>query len=235
MRKNKYLLIVVVVMLFVISGCSKNKVDADKMSEMFIDKFIYDKEDENFDKSFVEGDLLSKQLTLMTKTFEDTFSDVFDSVVGNLSDEEKNKISASLMDKVRKESNYTSTVKEVDKNKVEVTYKIQGFDYASLVENTLASVFTKLMKEESATDDQMKQGLLDSFDEALVNAKSVDNVVNIKLVFEQVKGQWQIYDDQDEELEQILLAFVAGVNDKEQYESEMAEMLERALEKATAE
>lgn len=235
MKKKNQLIVIILLLILIVSGCSKKAVDAEKMSSIFIDKFLYDKESDDFEDIFVEGDILGKQLTLMTKTFEDTFSDVFDSITGELSDDEKNEISANLMKQVRKESSYTYSVKEVDKSKVEVTYNIEGFDYATLVENTLESVFSKLMKEESPDENQMKQGLLDSFDEALQNVKAVSEIVSVPIVFEKVKGKWQLYDNQDEELEQILLAFVAGVNDKEQYDKEMNDMLERAVKKATGE
>lgn len=233
MKKKKNVLISVILFIILVSGCGKKSLEPEKVGALFVDQFIYQQEDVAFKENFIEGEFLSKQLLLMTTTFEDTFSDVFDSVVTNLTTEEKDELSSSLMRKVREESDYTATAKEIDKKTIEVTYKIKGFDYSKLVETTLESVFKELMKETNYTENDAKQGLLSSFDQALEKSASVSDDVEVSLLFKQNKKQWELAEDQDEKLEQMLLAFISGVEDKGTYNQEMNNMLERAIEKAS--
>ena len=233
MKKRHYILVLSFLMMIFVSGCSKKSAEPKEVANIFMNHFIYQKDTDKFKETFVDGDLLSKQLSLMTDTFENTFSDVFDSVVGNLTEEEKDKISTDLMTKVREKSSYISSVKELDKKKIEVTYEISGFDYASLVEKTLESVFKELLRETDLSDNVAKRGLISSFDDALEETSYVDKQIFITLTFEKVKNQWQLSENQDEKLEEILLAVVSGTKDKEAYDEKMSEMLERALKKAS--
>ena len=233
MKKKKGILISAILFLFILSSCGKKGLEPEKVGPLFVDHFIYQKDSKDFKENFVEGDFLSKQLTLMTATFEDTFSDVFDSVVTNLTEEEKQKLSEDLMKQVRTKSEYHTTVKEIDKKTIEVTYQIKGFDYSDLVEKTLESVFKELMKETNYSENEAKQGLLAAFEEALENSHSVQEEVEVSLLFTKNKKQWELAENQDDKLENILLAFISGAHDKESYTNEMNEMLERAIKKAS--
>lgn len=233
MKKKRNIFISVLLLLIVVSGCSKKGLEADKVGPLFAEQFIYQQEEASFKENFVEGELLSKQLILMTATFEDTFSNVFDSVVTGLTEEEKDGLASSLMKKVREESEYKTSVKEKDKKTIEVTYKIKGFDYSGLVEITLESVFKELMKETSYSESDAKKGLLSSFDQALEKSTSVNEYIEISLLFNRNKKQWELAENQDEKLEQMLLAFISGAENKDTYNQEMTDMLERAIKKAT--
>ena len=165
----------------------------------------------------------------MTNTFEETFSNVFDTVVEDLSDEEKEKLSSDLMTQVREKSHFTVDATEESKKEVVVTYTIYGLDYADLVEQTLTSLFNELMKETTVTTIDTKRALLHSYEEALVGTKAVNKPVTIDVTFIKNKKQWEIAENQDDKLEKILLAFVSGFGEKEQYEEEMTEMLSRVM------
>ena len=77
MKKNKIVLLCFFIGIFIFSGCSNKGLDEKEVSKVFIEDFIYHKETEKFKENFVEGDILSKQLTIMTTGVEDTFSGVF--------------------------------------------------------------------------------------------------------------------------------------------------------------
>ena len=73
MKKKKAILVSAILFLFILSSCGKKGLEAEKVGPLFVDHFIYQKDSKDFKENFVEGDFLSKQLTLMTATFEDTF------------------------------------------------------------------------------------------------------------------------------------------------------------------
>lgn len=232
-KKRYYLVSLLVVLVIIISGCGKKSVEPDKVAQTFMNHYIYQKDTKEFKDTFVDGEMLSKELTLITNTFEESFSDVFDSVVGDLTQPEKEKIAEDLMKTVRKKSTYSYTVKPIDKKHIEVTYEINGFDYADLVEKTLNSVFKELLRDVEISEKVAKHGLILAFDEALEESKRADKQVFITLNFEKNKKQWQLSNNQDKELEAILLAFVSGVKDKEKYDKEMNDMLDRVAKKTS--
>lgn len=232
MKKNRRLLFCLIVVLFIFSGCSKKGLDEQEMSKVFIEDFIYHKETQKFKDNFENGDILSKQLTIMTTNVGDNFSSVFDPVTGPLPDKEKKQISDGLMKKVQETSSYKYSVKKVKKNTYQVTYKIQGFDYANLVEKTLDEVLSELMKNEEISGKESQKMILNSFNTALKKGKQSKKETKVTLTFEKVKKKWQISDGQDEKLELILMAFISGYNNKDDYDKEMSKMLENSINKA---
>ncbi|MFC6347428.1 DUF5105 domain-containing protein [Vagococcus carniphilus] len=232
MKKNKIVLLCFFIGIFIFSGCSNKGLDEKEVSKVFIEDFIYHKETEKFKENFVEGDILSKQLTIMTTGVEDTFSGVFDPITGPLSEKEKKQISDGLMKKVRETSSYKYKVKEGKKNQIEVTYQIKGFDYPHLVEQTLDGVLGELMKETDMKASTSKQMILHSFSDALSKGKESKKSTEVTIKFEKVKKQWQIVEGQDDKLELILLAFISGYNNKSNYEKEMNTMLESSINNA---
>ncbi|MEG0255198.1 MAG: hypothetical protein RR554_04095 [Vagococcus sp.] len=234
MKKNRQWIVCLLMVIFIFSGCSKKGLDEQEIAKVFIEDFIYHKETKKFKENFDNGDILSKQLSIMTTNVGDSFSSVFDPITGPLPDKEKKQISEGLMKKVQETSSYNYSVKEVKKNQYKVTYKIQGFDYAHLVDKTLDEVLSELMKNEDITGKESKQMILKSFNTALGKGTKSKQVTNVTLTFEKDKKKWQISEGQDEELELILMAFVSGYNNKDDYDKEMTEMLESSINKAKA-
>lgn len=229
MKKQKYVILMALSFIFLLVGCGSKALEANEIGKLFINTFVFKKDKTRFEENFVEGELVNKQLTIMTNTFEETFSNVFDTVVEDLSDEEKEKLSSDLMTQVREKSHFTVDATEESKKEVVVTYTIYGLDYADLVEQTLTSLFNELMKETTVTTIDTKRALLHSYEEALVGTKAVNKPVTIDVTFIKNKKQWEIAENQDDKLEKILLAFVSGFGEKEQYEEEMTEMLSRVM------
>ncbi|MDT2833348.1 DUF5105 domain-containing protein [Vagococcus carniphilus] len=232
MKKNKIVLLCFFMGIFIFSGCSNKGMDEKEISRVFIEDFIYHKETKKFKENFVDGDILSKQLTIMTTNFEDTFSGVFDPITGPLSNDEKKQISDGLMKQVKETSSYKYKVKEGEKNQIEVTYQITGFDYAHLVEQTLDGVLGELMKETDMKASTSKQMILHSFSNALSKGKESKKETEVTLKLEKVKKEWQIVEGQDDKLESILLAFISGYNNKSNYEKAMNSMLENSINNA---
>ncbi len=230
MKRKTYLLCSLIILVMTLGACGKKALTSEEVGSLFVDHFIYQQQDEAFKETFVEGELLSKQLKLMTNVFEDSFSDVFDSVVDNLTDEEKEQLSTDLMRTVRKKSSYELKTQEIDKKRVEVTYTIHGFDYSHLVEQTLETVFRELMKSPSLSSDNQKTGLLLAYEEGLEKGQTKKEATEVSLIFEKDKKKWQLADNQDDELEKLLLAFISGINDKDQYNKEMSDMLKRTID-----
>ena len=233
MKKKIYIMVSAVLLVITLTGCFKKNMEADEVGSLFVDHFIYQKKEAEFKENFVDGELLSKQLLLMTSTFEDTFSNVFDSVTTNFSPEEKNQLSTGLMKSVREHSHYKVKTEKIDKNRIQVTYTIHGLDYSDLVEKTLESIFKELMKNPEYSDEGGKKELLQAFDQSLESAKPVEKSVEVSLFFEKNKKKWELSENQDNELEELLFSFISGTNDKVQYEKDMNQMLERAIKNAS--
>ena len=61
----------------------------------------------------------------------------------------------------------------------------------------------------------------------------MEKSVEVSLVFEKNKKKWELSENQDDELEELLFSFISGTNDKVQYEKDMNQMLERAIKNAS--
>lgn len=232
MKKKWLLLIPFLITLLGMTGCGKKGIDGEEASKLFIENFVYEKEADKFTENFVQGDILSKQLSIMTDGFQESFSEVFDPIAGPLSTKEKEEISSGLMKEVREKSKYKYTVKEESKNSIKVTYKIKGFDYSDLVETTLNGVSKEIKRSSSQEANEIKRMILVSFSEALNKGKAMEKETKVSVTFEKEKGKWKLADKQDETLEVLLLAFISGYNDKDDYNKEMTKTVKRSVSQA---
>ncbi|HCM88420.1 MULTISPECIES: DUF5105 domain-containing protein [Vagococcus] len=232
MKKKSMLLIPFLMVLFLVTGCGKKGLDGDEISKVFIENFIYEKEADKFKENFVDGDILSKQLSIMTDGFQESFSEVFDPVAGPLSAKEKEEISSGLMKEVREKSDYNYTIKEESKNNIMVTYKIKGFNYSSLVETTLKGVSTEIKINNSTDPKQTKRMILSAFSDALDKGKVMEKETKVTMKFKKEKKKWVLAENQDETLEVLLLSFITGYNDKKEYSKEMTHTVQRSVTQA---
>ncbi len=232
MKKKIMVLIPFFIVLFLVTGCGKKGLTGEEIAKVFIENFIYEKEADKFKENLVEGDLLSKQLSIMTDGFQESFSEVFDPISGPLSTKEKEKISSGLMKEVRGKSEYDYIVKEESKNNIMVTYKIKGFDYSNLVETTLKGVSKEIKMSNSSEPDQTKRMILSAFSDALDKGKVMEKETKVTVNFKKEKKKWVLADNQDETLEVLLLSFITGYNDKKEYSKEMTNTVQRSVTQA---
>ncbi|MGO3732836.1 MAG: DUF5105 domain-containing protein [Vagococcus sp.] len=233
-RKKRIGISILILSLLVLISCGKKEKTIEDIGPLFVENFIYHKESETFKETFVDGDLLEKQLTLLTNTFEINFEDVFDPITGNLSDQEREEISTNLMSKMQEMSSYEYKVVEDKKNYGIIDYHIKGFDYARLIELTMDKLMDKMRHDESIKSGtpESKEAVMTSFFDALDNSKSCEEEVTVSLTFESSKKKWQLSDKQDDAVNRLLLAFVSGTNSQQEYDERMNEAIKRAVDRA---
>lgn len=232
--KKMIAVMIVILPLLFLGSCGKKGKTLDEVGALFVDNYIYHKDSEAFKDNFVEGELLEKQLTLLTNSFEINFEDVFDPITGSLSDKEREEISTNLMGKVQEISSYEYKVVEDKKQNGTVIYEIKGFDYAHLIEVTMGKLMDRMHQDETIkTGTQAaKEAVMASFFDALNDSVRCDEKVTVSVKFESVKKQWQLSGHQDEAVNHLLLAFVSGTNSQQEYDKRMNDAVERAVNKA---
>lgn len=231
-RKKWWLIVVAFVLTIVMVGCGTKKDDTTKVGEVFINRFIYNEDKEEFKELFVDGDTLGKQLQLMVSSFQNNFSEVFDPIVGTLDEREKNEIVKGLMKKVKTTTSFETKMETKGKDQLIVTYQIKGFDYASLVEKTLTNLLTQITTMENESDVNKKEAVMVSFFDALNEVTEPTKQVDVSLTFEQEKKQWVIKEGQDKEIHQIMLAFLTGTHNDKEYNEQMKQVIEGVVKEA---
>ncbi|MGX7012979.1 DUF5105 domain-containing protein [Vagococcus silagei] len=222
------------ILLFILAGCQSKELTPQTVGTTFVNNFIYYKDSKNFKEYFVEGDLLEKQLRVKMNTFESHFSDVFDAIVDELSDKDKDKLSASLIEAVQNKAKYEVNVIDETDEFVKISYDIRGLDYAQVIENTLTNILDKPIVSEENNDKtaELQEAVMSSFLSALNKSDTKKVSVKVELTFLKDKRQWKLKDGQDKEINQLMLAFIAGVNDMETYEQETNKAVQNAVQKA---
>lgn len=228
---------IVMLCLLICTGCSKkNQIETEAVGPLFVDNFIYNKDKEVFVEQFVDGDMLEKHLTVMMNEVQYHFSSVFDTVVEDISVEEKMDLSNHLMENIHSKTTYEVTTTTNEKgNEIEVVYHVKGLDYGEVVHQTMLGIVEAILNEDivDPSGEASKEFIIKAFYQALEQTAVSENVVDVPLLFEKIKGQWQLKANQDDNINELLFAFMTGTKDREEYDEEMANMIDRVTTEAT--
>lgn len=234
-KKTSWLVAMLCLLIF--TGCSrKNQIEPEAVGPLFVDNFIYDKDKELFVEQFVDGDMLEKHLTVMMNEVQYHFSSVFDTVVEDISVEEKMDLSHQLMENIHSKTTYdVDTTTNEKGNEIDVNYHIHGLDYGEVVHQTMLGIVEAILNEDiiEPSGEASKEFIIKAFYEALKQTPVSDSTVEVSLVFEKIKGQWQLAANQDDKISELLFAFMTGTKDRAEYEEEMANMIDRVTTEAT--
>ncbi len=230
-KKNWFYILLISLLSIGLTGCGEKGLPDDEVGKLFVDRLVYDKRSKEFKESFVDGDVLDKQMQVMTVSMQESFSTVFDAVADNLTDDEREKISQGLMERVRKTAQYEVESSAEGKDKIKVTYHIQGFDYPEFVGRMMTNML-KTGEEFEPNSQEAEQLVFLSYFEALEDTEESPDIVDVTINFERQKKQWLVSDNQDEDVDRLLLAFMSGTSSSDSYEIKVNDAVNQAVEEA---
>lgn len=232
MKKFKSIVLALVLfLLFILGGCQSKELTPEKIGETFVNNFIYYEDSGEFRDYFVDGKILEKQLRVKINSFQTHFSDVFDPVVGELSEKDKEKLASSLMEAVQKKSEYELRIQEETENEMTVVYEIRGLDYAKVIENTLGNIIELMTVNEGIEKEnkESEEAVISGFLSALNKAETKKTAVTVELSFVKQKDKWMLKSNQDQAVNELMLSFISGVNDDASYDRETEQAIEQAI------
>lgn len=232
-HKKRLGLLLMMTILLVISGCSFNKQEADKVASLFADRLFYNANLDEYKETFSDSDLFNKRSKEVETDLQTNFATVFEPISGPLSSSEREDISKSLLDKVRGTTSYTYTIDENTRKNVKVTYHIKGFDYANLVGMMMANLLAHEDKIDIGSGDA-KHIVTTAYYDSLEKSASISKPVDVSVSFKKdSKDKWKVDSSKtkEEDIQNLLFVFMTGKVHDENYEKEMLDEINKIVEK----
>lgn len=215
------------VMGIVLTSCGSKGISAEDAGELFVDRLVYQKEEQKFAKEFRDGEQVGKELDENSKTFEENFAKGLSSTGAKVPEKQADQLTKELLQQAREKATYKIVQIDETKKGATITYYVTGLDLVSamqemtrqLVKETLAD--TEIAKDEQKTLD----ATFSILEERVKAIKIKTDPVELKLRLEKEKGKWFVPNDQKQAVSNLFLAFISGSKDINTMNKELQEAL----------
>ncbi|MGX7131065.1 DUF5105 domain-containing protein [Enterococcus songbeiensis] len=224
--KKIWLIFPILCFTFLLSGCAR-AIPEKEAAALLVDHLVYQKSEKKFTENFQDGEDLSNAFQTNEQAFQKSFTEglLADSEIPQAEAEE---IAELLLNQMQKEATYE--IKEIDDSDTirHVTYGVKGLDFTGMMAATSEKLVTELLADETISKDQDKvvSETVRFLKETIPQTKAKTKAINVMLEMKPEKGKWQIVAGQTEQLNNLYLAFVAGVSDQEALLAEMTTVME---------
>ncbi|WP_086314666.1 hypothetical protein A5821_002256 [Enterococcus sp. 7F3_DIV0205] len=215
------------VMGIVLTSCGSKGISAEDAGELFVDRLVYQKEEQKFAKEFRDGEQVGKELDENSKTFEENFAKGLSSTGAKVPEKQADQLTKELLQQAREKATFKIVQIDETKKGATITYYVTGLDLVSamqemtrqLVKETLAD--TEIAKDEQKTLD----ATFSILEERVKAIKIKTDPVELKLRLEKEKGKWFVPNDQKQAVSNLFLAFISGSKDINTMNKELQEAL----------
>ncbi len=233
---KKYVLIVLAGLVFLLTGCQK-AIEPEEAGVLFVNRFIYEAKDERFESNFVQGMELDIKLEEQRKELIEDLVTSFSEFGGVISPKQTEAFLNHWLELVKANAKYdVSAVKENRKEKnVTITYSVRGINFQEVYKSAMEKLIDRMLADSELMSNNVKLGdlIIQLLMESMKEADIIDKPIKVSVTMEQVKKKWQLVDARSEtELANLLLAFMAGVNDLDKYAANMSVAVSEALAEA---
>lgn len=213
--KKRWLPLLLLGVIVVLAGCAK-AIPTKEAAALFVDRLIYQKETEKFEANFKDGATLTKTFEEQEQSFQKNFTAGLVNADSGLSQETAAEISQLVMEQVRAKTSYSINVAEND-NIRNVTYHVKGLDFVAILSQTTEEITEQMMKDTSLAKDEDKlvKALVEQLQGILQAAPVKTEAVDVLLEMRPESGKWSLVEGQQKQLQNLYLAFVAGVKDED--------------------
>lgn len=233
---KKYVLIVLAGLVFLLTGCQK-AIEPEEAGVLFVNRFIYEAKDERFESNFVQGMELDIKLEEQRKELIEDLVTSFSEFGGVISPKQTEAFLNQWLELVKANAKYdVSAVKENRKEKnVTITYNVRGINFQEVYKSAMEKLIDRMLADSELMSNNVKLGdlIIQLLMESMKEADIIDKPIKVSVTMEQVKKKWQLVDARSEtEMANLLLAFMAGVNDLDKYAANMSVAVSEALAEA---
>lgn len=227
--KKKYLwpVLLIVSLVMVLGGCKKPEpIAAEKAATLFINRFVYEKDSEEFEKNFKDSQELKEVMTKNTQNFKDNFLAGLTST--SISEKTADELFATLFQQVQKKTSYAVEVKAENDETAQIVYHVTGIDFPQLIKKTDEDLLAAIQKNTSIAKDNEKlmQTIIEILQKNLKDLKVKTQPTEITVTFAKDKDQWVIPQDQSEKISNLYLAFISGAKNQEELNSQLDKVAE---------
>lgn len=237
MKTNKYKLgVMLLTLILIITGCKK-ALPPESAGILFVNRLIYEERDPRFSKNFVEGIGLETEMQNQRLDLTKDLVTSFNEFGGVISSKQTENFLKVWLEKVNSETYYD--VKKVTydkKNKTEIVeFEITGLDFQKIYKKTMDKLVVKMLADGDLVKNNVKLGdlTIELLSESMAEAELISKPTKGSLTLKKVKKKWQLSEEsQKEETATLLLAFMVGVTDTEEYAKQMSAAVTEAVNEA---
>ena len=214
-----------------IAGCQAKITPADA-GTLFVNRLIYQAEDERFNTYFDEGEALGAQLKKERTTLVENLVASFNDFGSVLSPEQTKTFMELWLAQVDEKTGFE--VVETGKDGA-VEVKIAGLDFPKVYRATMDQLVAKMLADPDLAKNNAKLGdlLIQLLTDNMADAEVVKRPLTVQLSLEKSKGKWKNSPKQQKaEIAKLTLAFLVGANDLEEYGQLINEAVNGAMDAA---
>lgn len=210
-----------------LTSCGTKGISAEEAGELFVDRLVYQKEENKFAKEFRDGKEVGKEIDENSESFEENFAKGLSSTGAQVPQEEARKLTKELLQQAKDKTTYKIVKIDETKTGATISYYVTGLDLVSAMqEMTRQLVKETLANPEIAKDDEKTMEETFSILEERVNEiKIKTDPVELKLHLEKEKGKWFVPADQKEAVSNLFMAFISGSKNTDTMNKELQEAL----------
>lgn len=233
MSLKKLFIPIIFLSLIFLSACQKEEpIDAEEAATLFINRLVYEKESEAFEKNFKDSQDLKDVMDENAENFQQNLLAGLITADETISTETANQLSESLLTQVQEKTSYAAEVKTQDESSAKITYHVTGLNYPQIIQNTDVDLLTAAQGDNTILDDQARlmATIIESLQKNIDAATTIETPQNISITLEKSGTQWSVTQDQSEAVANLYLAFISGAKTQD----ELSEQLTAVAEKVNA-
>lgn len=210
-----------------LTSCGSKGISAEDAGALFVDRLVYQKEENKFAKEFRDGKQVGKELDENSEAFEENFAKGLSATGAKVPEKEASQLTKELLQQVKEKATYKIVQIDETKTGATISYYVTGLDLVSAMqEMTRQLVKDTLENPEIAKDEQKTLETTFSILEERVKAiKIKTDPVEMTLHLEKEKGKWFVPKDQKTAVSNLFMAFISGSKDIDTMNKELQEAL----------
>ncbi|MHC5228016.1 DUF5105 domain-containing protein [Enterococcus sp. LJL99] len=222
---KKIIMVSVVMVGFLLTGCGSKGISAEDAGELLVDRLIYQKDEDKFAKDFKDGEAVGEELDNNRKQFEGNFKAGLTGTGAEISQKQVDQLTEELLKQVQEKTTYRIAGLDEKKNKVTITYFITGLDLVSAMQEMTRQLIKDALEDPEVTEDEEKtlNMTIDILEERVKAIKIMTDPVELDIVLEKEKGKWVIPNNQKDQIFNLFMAFLSGTKDEKTMEADLEE------------
>ncbi|MEI5990549.1 hypothetical protein A5881_002054 [Enterococcus termitis] len=210
-----------------LTSCGSKGISAEDAGELFVDRLVYQKRENEFAKGFRDGKQAGEELDENSKAFEQNFAKGLSATGAQVPQKEASQLTKELLQQAKEKTSYRIIKIDETKTGAVISYYVTGLDLVSAMqEMTRQLVKETLADPEIAKDDQKAlEATFSILEERVKSIKIKTDPVELELRLEKEKGKWFVPKNQKEAVSNLFMAFISGSENTEAMNKELEEAM----------
>lgn len=210
-----------------LTSCGSKGISAEDAGALFVDRLVYQKEENKFAKEFRDGEQVGKELDENSKTFEENFAKGLSSTGAKVPKKEADQLTNELLQQARQKTTYKIVQIDETKSGATITYYVTGLDLVSAMQEMTRQLVKETLADPEIAKDEQKtlEATFSILEERVKAIKIKTDPVKMTLHLEKEKGKWFVPYNQKKAVSNLFMAFISGSKDIDTMNKELEEAL----------